>query len=273
MATYAISDVQGCAATLDRLLATLPLRPEDQLWFVGDLVNRGPASADALRIVRGLGERAVVVLGNHDLHLVARAARLVGAKKRDTLDDVLNAPDCDELCDWLRTRKLLHRAGDWVMVHGGLPPAWTAAAAQRYASAAETALAGAGGWAVAAGATRPPEQPPETLTGDRRHAAVCGLVTSLRTLRRDGAPDWSFKGAPEDAPRGNVPWFALHDRRTADVNIVFGHWSALGLHLDVHVASIDTGCVWGHALTALRLDDRRVFQVPCSDAVVAGDRE
>ena len=209
------------------------------------------------------------MLGNHDLHLVARAAGLVDAKKRDTLDDVLNAPDCDELCDWLRTRKLLHRAGDWVMVHGGLPPAWSAPR-RSGTSAAETALAGAGGWAAPGGHASPRSR----RKADRRSPPRGGVrpVTSLRTLR-DGTPDWSFKGAPEDAPRGNVPWFALRDRRNADVNIVFGHWSALGLYLDGNVAGIDTGCVWGHALTALRLDDRRVFQVPCSDAVVAGDRE
>ena len=172
MATYAISDVQGCAATLDRLLARLPLRAGDRLWFVGDLVNRGPASAAVLRTVRDLGERAVVVLGNHDLHLLARAAGLVAAKKRDTIDDVLAATDRDQLCAWLRARPILYREGDTVLVHGGVPPAWTAAAAHRLAQAAAAALAGPQGLAIAAACGRIPDRPPEALEGNARHAAV-----------------------------------------------------------------------------------------------------
>lgn len=265
MATYAIGDVQGCAATLDRLLARLPLRRGDRLWFVGDLVNRGPGSADVLRTVRGLGARAVVVLGNHDLHLVARAAGLTGAKRRDTLDDVLAAPDRDALCAWLRTRPLLHREGDHVLVHAGLLPAWTTAAAQRLAAAATTALRGAAGSALAAECERPPDQAPGRLRGVARHAAVGATLTSLRTVRADGTPDWRFKGAPARAPRGHVPWFAAPGRRSAGVTVVFGHWAALGLHLDERVVAIDTGCVWGDALTAVRLEDRRVFQMPCAD--------
>ncbi|HSQ00724.1 MAG TPA: symmetrical bis(5'-nucleosyl)-tetraphosphatase [Candidatus Dormibacteraeota bacterium] len=274
MATYAISDAQGCAATLDRLLTILPLRADDRFWFVGDLVNRGPASAAVLRTVRGLGDRAVVVLGNHDLHLLARAAGMVAAKKRDTLDDVLAAPDRDELCAWLRARPILHREGNYILVHGGLPPAWTPAAAQRLATAAATALAGPHGPTIAAAGARFPARPPEELDGNARHAAVIATLTLLRTLRADGTPDWAFKGAPAQAPRGNVPWFEARGRRNGDVTIVFGHWSALGLHLADRVIGIDTGCVWGDRLTAIRLEDRRVFQVPCADIVAsARDRD
>ena len=270
MATYAIGDVQGCAATLDRLLARLPLRRGDRLWFVGDLVNRGPASADAVRTVRGLGRRAVVVLGNHDLHLLARAAGLAGAKRRDTLDDVLTAPDRDALCAWLRARPLLHREGTYVLVHAGLLPTWTPAAAQRLAAAAARALRGPGGLAVAAAAgERPPPRPPQALRGAARHAAVAAALTSLRTLRADGTPDWQFKGPPADAPRGRVPWFAAPDRRSSGVTVVFGHWAALGLHLGAHAVGVDTGCVWGDALSAVRLEDRRVFQVPCVDPLAS----
>jgi bis(5'-nucleosyl)-tetraphosphatase (symmetrical) len=271
MATYAIGDVQGCAATLDRLLATVPLRADDRLWFVGDLVNRGPASLAALRTVRGFGERAVVVLGNHDLHLVARAAGLVGAKKRDTIEDVLAAPDGDELCAWLRTCRILHRDADTLLVHAGLPPEWTTARALELAAAAEAALAGPNGAAIAAASIQLPRQPPARLEGAARHAAVIATLTTLRTVRPDGTPDWEFKGAPRDAPRGNIPWFVAPGRRSADATIVFGHWSALGLHLGDGVIGIDTGCVWGSALTAIRLEDRRVFQVPCAD-VVSGSR-
>jgi bis(5'-nucleosyl)-tetraphosphatase (symmetrical) len=272
MATYAISDVQGCAATLDRLLARLPLRADDRLWFVGDLVNRGPASAAVLRTVRDLGERAVVVLGNHDLHLLARAAGLAGAKRRDTIEDVLAAPDCEELCAWLRAHPVLHREGDYLLVHAGLPAAWTAAAAQRLARAAEAALSGPKGPAIAAACARPPDRPPEEIDGHARHAAVIATLTSLRTVRADGTPDWEFKGAPNHAPRGNLPWFAASGRRSADVTVVFGHWSGLGLHLGDGVVGIDTGCVWGGTLTAVRLEDRRLFQVPCADPI-AGGRE
>ena len=265
MATYAISDVQGCAATLDRLLARLPMRRGDRLWFVGDLVNRGPDSAAVLRTVRGLGPRAVAVLGNHDLHLLARAAGLVEAKRRDTLDDVLAAPDRDALCAWLRARPLLHREGDHVLVHAGLPPAWSAATAQRLATAAATALRGPQGGELAAACGSMPHVPPARLRGAARHAAVGAILTSLRTLRADGTPDWRFKGGPDQAPRGHVPWFAAPGRRSARVTVVFGHWAALGLHMTEHVVGIDTGCVWGDALTAVRLDDRRVYQTPCAD--------
>jgi bis(5'-nucleosyl)-tetraphosphatase (symmetrical) len=267
MATYAIGDVQGCAATLDRLLRRLPLRRGDRLWFVGDLVNRGPASAAVLRAVRGLGARAVVVLGNHDLHLIARAAGLVAAKRRDTLADVLGAPDCDALCAWLRSRPLLHREGRHLLVHAGLPPAWTPAAARRLADAAAAALRGPDGAAVAAGCGRPPDRPPEALRGRARRAAIGATLTSLRTLRADGTPDWTFKGAPAQAPPGHVPWFAAPGRRNAGVTIVCGHWAALGLHLGERLVAIDTGCVWGDALTAVRLEDRGVFQVACADPV------
>jgi bis(5'-nucleosyl)-tetraphosphatase (symmetrical) len=267
MATYAIGDIQGCAATLDRLLATLPLRADDCLWFVGDLVNRGPASADVLRTVRALGDRAVVVLGNHDLHLLARAAGLAEPTRRDTIDDVLHAADGPSLCAWLRTRPALHRAGRFVMVHGGLPPRWSVAEAQRFAAAASDALAGPAGAPIARAAAMLPEQPPETLAGTARHAAVLATLGNLRTVRSDGTPDGAFKGPPAAAPAGNLPWFAVPGRRNADVTIVFGHWSALGLHLGDGVIGIDTGCVWGRTLTAVRLEDRGVFQVACVDAV------
>lgn len=267
MATYAISDVQGCAATLDRLLATLPLQRSDRLWFVGDLVNRGPASADVLRTVRALGERAVVVLGNHDLHLLARAAGLAGPKRRDTIQDVLDAPDCATLCAWLRQQPALHREGDMVMVHAGLPPQWTAAAALRFAEAARAALQESEGDHIARAAATLPDRPPESLGGIARHAGVLATLTSIRTVRADGTPDGAFKGPPAEAPDGNMPWYAASGRRSGDVTVVFGHWSALGLHLGEREIGLDTGCVWGNALTAARLDDRRVFQAACVDPV------
>src|SRR4051812_38995755 len=142
MATYAIGDVQGCYKTLERLLRRIEFGRRDRLWLVGDLVNRGPRSADVLRFVKGLGERAITVLGNHDLHLIARAEGLAAEKRRDTLDDVLEADDCDELVAWLREQPLVHREGDWLMVHGGLLPRWTAGDAAEKAREVEDALRG-----------------------------------------------------------------------------------------------------------------------------------
>lgn len=249
MATYAIGDVQGCATTLERLLVRIGFAGHDRLWLVGDLVNRGPRSADVLRLVRGLGERAVVVLGNHDLHLLARAAGLEPAKRRDTLDDVLSAPDRAPLLDWLRTRPLLHRDGAWLMVHAGLLPAWTVDEAEARAREVEALLA---------------QGRLAELLGDSRPARSLRVLTRLRTCRDDGRL-CDFDGAPEDAPDGCQPWFSSPKRRSTEVTVLFGHWSALGLHLGADAIGLDTGCVWGRTLTALRLEDRAVFSEPARE--------
>lgn len=265
MATYVIGDVQGCGTTLDRLLTRIPLRAKDRLWFVGDLVNRGPRSLDVLRTVRALGTRATVVLGNHDLHLLGRATGAASEKRKETLAEVLAAPDCGDLCAWLRTRNLLHREGSFVLVHAGLPPRWTTDEAAAFARDAERALAGPEGDAVVAAYAKRSEKAPETLAGTRRHAAVCVALTTLRTLAPDGTPDADFKGPPEDAPPGRTPWFRAPGRRSADVTIIFGHWAALGLRIEPGIIATDSGCVWGKELSAVRLDDLAVFQEPCAD--------
>jgi bis(5'-nucleosyl)-tetraphosphatase (symmetrical) len=273
MATYAIGDLQGCAATLDRLLATLPLAAGDRLWFVGDLVNRGPASAETLRLIRRLGARAVVVLGNHDLYLVARAAGLAAMKKRDTLEPVLREPDCAALCAWLRRQPLLHREGPYVLVHAGLPPRWTADEAAALAARAQAALAGADGERLAAAALRLPSRLPAEALDRPAAEAVIAVLTGIRTVDAAGTPDFAFKRAPAEAPPGYVPWFDAPGRRNADVTVVFGHWSALGLHVGDGAIGVDTGCVWGRTLTAVRLEDRRIFAVACVDDVVRGDED
>lgn len=262
-------------ASLERLLALIDFqRSRDQLWFVGDLVNRGPRSLDVLRWARAHDDAIVCVLGNHDLHLLARAAGVAAEKKRDTLDDVLAAPDRDRLIDWLRHRPLVHHDDAHVLVHAGLHPAWTVPDARALAGELEHDLAGPS-WRAVLGrlAGTPPRWDPRLGGGDRRRALLAFLVR-VRTCRADDGglrvePD--FDGPPALAPSGCTPWFALPDPAWQTHTAVFGHWAALGL--DIHLPptgprhlGIDTGCVWGKSLTAVRLDDHMVFQVKAVEA-------
>jgi bis(5'-nucleosyl)-tetraphosphatase (symmetrical) len=264
VATYAVGDIQGCFDTLQRLLRRICFRPEvDRLWLVGDLVNRGPRSLEVLRWARGLGAAASVVLGNHDLHLLARAAGVAPARRRDTLDPVLAADDRETLLDWVRARPLLHREGDRVLVHAGLLPRWSVEDAEELARGAEGALRGAD-WAgflrkVGTGAGGGPAARGESL------ASAAAVLTSVRVCRPDGSADEGYTGRPGDAPEGLLPWFDVPGRRSAGNTVVFGHWAALGLRNEPEVVALDTGCVWGGALTAVRLEDRRVFQEPSSE--------
>jgi bis(5'-nucleosyl)-tetraphosphatase (symmetrical) len=261
VATYAVGDIQGCMSSLERLLALIDYQPaRDSLWLVGDLVNRGPRSLDVLRWA-SRQDSAVVVLGNHDLHLLRRVAGVAGAKKRDTLDDVLAAPDRDRLVDWLRRQALVHVTADHVMVHGGLHPRWTAAKARALAAEIEDGLQGAG-WKRWVGELE--GEPPlwrEELAGSARANAVLAYLVRARTLWADGSINAGFDGAPDEAPPGAVPWFAMPDPAWADHVAVFGHWAALGLDIGPRHLGLDSGCVWGKSLTAVRLDDRAVFQV------------
>jgi bis(5'-nucleosyl)-tetraphosphatase (symmetrical) len=265
MATYAIGDIQGCFDELQALLQAFRFdRANDRLWFVGDLVNRGPASLATLRFVRELGDRAVVVLGNHDLHLLALAHGYAKARKDDTLDEVLAAPDRDELLDWLRRRPMIHAAGDTVLVHAGLLPQWDIAAAQSLAREVETELRG-----------RRHEKFLETLYGSRpdrwaddlsgadRLRVVVNAMTRLRFCTRDGVMEFQTKGETTQAPRGYMPWFDVPGRKSTRSTIVCGHWSALGLRVSPKLLALDSGCVWGGQLSAIRLEDRRLYQVSC----------
>jgi len=248
MATYAIGDVQGCMSTLERLLGLIGYRRgRDTLWLAGDLVNRGPRSLDVLRWASDEG--VVTVLGNHDLHLLARAAGVAERKKRDTLEDVLAAPDREPLLDWLRGRPLVHRAGGWFMVHAGLLPAWSLDDAERLAREAEAVLRGPEG---------------KRLLGERdrreRVKLAVTAMTRLRVCAPDGRMEIDFGGAPGDAPKGTRPWFEL--RRPDRETILFGHWSALGFKRGPGYVALDSGVVWGRALTAVRLDDGAVFHQP-----------
>jgi bis(5'-nucleosyl)-tetraphosphatase (symmetrical) len=273
MATYAIGDIQGCMSSLERLLALVAFSPSrDRLWLVGDLVNRGPRSLDVLRWAMSLGDAVTCVLGNHDLHLLSRAAGAAGEKKRDTLDEVLRARDADRVIDWLRRRPFVHVGqvgAPYAMVHGGLHPAWTIADAHARGAEIERELQ-APTWRaflaqLAAGKGAPPRWDAKLGGGDRWRAILAYLVRA-RTLKPDGRVEPDFDGAPADAPAGCVPWFAFPSPAWATHTVVFGHWAALGLSLGPHHAGLDTGCVWGRALTALRLEDRSVFQIKAVEA-------
>lgn len=252
MATYVIGDIQGCFRTLTRLLARIEHDPaEDHLWLAGDLVNRGPDSLAVLRFAKSLGPRLVSVLGNHDLHLVARRLGLRQPGRRDTLDDVLNAPDCDELVEWLVSRPLMHRRGDYALVHAGLLPTWNLDTAQALAREAERGL----------GSRDERRGVLEALygSGDDPRRDTIEVFTRLRTCTRKGRPCFDFSGPPADAPRGCHPWFELASVPEA-VTLLFGHWAALGLYTEGNFVGLDTGCVWGGTLTAIRLEDREIFQ-------------
>ena len=268
MATYAIGDVQGCCDALHALLGEVGFSvSRDMLWFVGDLVNRGTQSAEVLRFVRSLGERAIVVHGNHDLHTLAVAAGKAKRRADDTLEDLLGAPDRDELLDWLRMRPLLHVDREYVMVHAGLLPSWSLAQAADLAAEVEAALRAPAHLELYPSLYgSKPAAWSDALRGAERLRVIVNAMTRMRFCTPDGAMDFSVKGELEKALPGYLPWFEVPDRRTRGVPIVCGHWSALGLRITPDLLALDTGCVWGGRLTAIRLEDRRVFQTACARA-------
>lgn len=264
MATYAIGDLQGCYVSLRELLDTIAFDPTvDRLWCVGDLVNRGHRSLDVLRFIKGLGDSVRVVLGNHDVFLLAVACGAAALRQKDTIGDILTAPDFDELIAWLRNQPLIHREGDYLMVHAGLLPQWTAAEAAALADEIESALAGPD-WApfLAKLIDEPPPVWRDDLTGWPRWSAALRAFTRLRGCTEHGEMS-DFSGPPDGLPPGFRPWFRIRSRRSTDALILFGHWAALGLYMGEGVVGLDSGCVWGRRLTAVRLEDRRIFQVPC----------
>jgi bis(5'-nucleosyl)-tetraphosphatase (symmetrical) len=268
LATYAIGDLQGCFQPLERLLDAIAFDARrDRLWFVGDLVNRGPDSLACLRFVRDLGESAVSVLGNHDLHLVCVAEGIHETGKRDTLAAVLAASDRDELIGWLRQRPLMHVDDGWVLSHAGVLPAWSVQQARALAAEVESGLRGPGyGDLLRNMFGDEPNAWSERLRGWERMRLVVNAFTRMRMCRADGAMDLRFKGEPGDEPAGLTPWFDVEGRRNRDHTILFGHWSALGVMVRDDVVGLDSGCVWGRSLSALRLEDRSLFEVPCPQA-------
>jgi bis(5'-nucleosyl)-tetraphosphatase (symmetrical) len=259
MARWAVGDVQGCCDELEQLLARIRFSAErDQLWLVGDLVNRGPKSLETLRLVRSLGANAISVLGNHDLHLLA--VRLVGAKQRrsDTLAPILAAADCDTLLEWLQQLPLAHfeRAHQDLLLHAGVLPQWTVPQTLQLAAEVERALREDPRTLLSGMYGDQPDRWQPALSGLARLRLTINVLTRLRFCTPDGRVDFRQKGKPESAPSPWLPWFKVPDRASRGERLVFGHWSALGFHSERGVLALDTGCVWGGALTAVNLDDR-----------------
>lgn len=265
MATYAIGDLQGCFEPLQRLLGEIGFSPSrDRLWFVGDLVNRGPDSLEVLRFVHDLGDVAITVLGNHDLHLLVAAAGQAKLHRGDTLDEILSAPDRLELLDWLRARPLLHVEGEYAMVHAGLLPQWSIDRSLDLAGEAEQALRGKSHvefYRHMYG--NRPDRWDDGLAGWDRLRVIVNAMTRLRICTPEGVMEFSHKGELADIPHGYLPWFDVPGRRNATHTVLCGHWSALSLRIEPRLLALDTGCLWGRALTAVRLEDRKLFRVSC----------
>ena len=258
---YVIGDVQGCAEPLARLLAQIPAHAD--VWFCGDLINRGPDNLGVLRQVHALGSRARVILGNHDIHLLGVAAGVRTQGRSDTLDDILLSPDCDYWLNWLRQWPLAHHEHDILMVHAGVMPQWTLEQTLRYSDEAHTMLASDNyieHLKTLFGSS--PNYWKNSLRGADRVRAIINAFTRMRVCAPDGTMDFQFKGEIGDVPEGLLPWFRLPNRQTADQAIIFGHWSALGLHHENNTICLDTGCVWGQELTAYHYPSGEVISVP-----------
>jgi len=266
MAIYAVGDVQGCFSALRKLVDDIQFSTAtDRLWFVGDLVNRGPESLSVLRFVKGLGPSAVVVLGNHDLHLLAVAAGIRRPRAKDTIEDILAAPDREELLGWLRHQPFLHREKHSVLVHAGLLPQWNVDEAEQLAREVERALQSDGYRDLLRSFyDRTRCRWSEDLTGTARLSVAARALTRLRVCTRDGDMEFAFTGPPEQAPKGYVPWFEVPGRKSADTTIICGHWAALGLRIQDNLLALDGGCVWGQELVAVRLEDRQLYRVSCA---------
>ena len=265
MTHFAIGDLQGCAGQLDALLAKIDaVSPDANLLFVGDLVNRGPDSLGCLRRLRALGQRARVVLGNHDLHLLAVANGLRAPGRSDTLDALLVAPDCNELLDWLRQQPLALMVDGHLIVHAGVLPQWTAQQTLALADEVSAALR-SDHWLefLRHMYGNEPARWSDELQGIDRLRCIVNALTRLRFCTNEGEMEFQTKEGPGEPPSGYLPWFEIPGRLTSDVTVVFGHWSTLGLMLKPNVLGLDTGCVWGGQLSALRLSDRKLVQVDC----------
>ena len=266
MSTYAIGDVQGCYDQLLDLLNEFNYEPEqDVLWFAGDLVNRGPKSLDVLRFVSSL-KNTIVVLGNHDLHLLAVAYEAEEEKRSDTFQDVLTATDCEELCHWLRKQKLFYHDPKlgFSILHAGLPPAWDITQAGKLAAEVETVLQSEQFIEFLKhmyGNT--PNEWTDNLSGWDRLRFITNCFTRIRFCDEKGCLDLHVKGKLGTQPKSFYPWYALASRKTLNDRILFGHWAALeGITNEPNAIALDTGCVWGRKLSAFRLDDKKWFQVP-----------
>ena len=261
MSTYAVGDIQGCFDVLRRLLDKVVFDPRhDHLWVVGDMVNRGPQSLDTLRFIYSLGDRASVVLGNHDLHLLATAHNLRPMSQSDTFEAILDAPDCNTLLDWLRHRPLLHHDEtlNYVMVHAGIAPQWSLDQAKQYASEVEHALQSEHYLDYLTGMYgNTPLSWNDQLSGTERLRVITNYFTRMRCLNAEGHLNLKNKGLPK---KNDIPWFEYPKRKMQGNRIIFGHWAALeGNTHSANAIGLDTGCVWGQRLTLMRLEDNQFF--------------
>lgn len=264
---YLLGDLQGCGDPLARLLDEVAFSPSrDHLYVLGDLVNRGPDSLGVLRRLKALGASATCLLGNHDLHLLGVAHGVRKLHKGDTVSDILEAPDREDWLHWLRHRRMAVQAHGWLMVHAGVVPQWDAAQTLAVAAEVEALLQGpdlAGFLPQMYG--KQPERWRDDLQGVDRWRCAINSLTRLRFCQADGTMDFEAKDGAAEAPAGLMPWFEVPGRRTEGTPVAFGHWSTLGLINRDDLLSLDTGCVWGGQLTAVRLGDlgREVIQIPC----------
>lgn len=267
MARYAVGDIQGCLTPLQKLLEQVCFDPgQDELWCVGDIVNRGPASLETLRFLHSLGPAVQIVLGNHDLHLLAVAAGVRPTQRSDTLAPILSAPDREPLLDWLRRQPLLWCSADgaFTLVHAGLPPHWTVAEAVEHAQEVSTVLQSPLASDFLQGMYgNQPERWEPSLQGFDRLRVITNIFTRMRFIRADGSLDLVSKGPPSTAPSGYMPWFDVpaaqwrHDAGT----VLFGHWATLnGAVTDPQLLALDTGCVWGNRLTLVNVDSGQQWQ-------------
>lgn len=268
---FVIGDVQGCYTQLRQLVDKIDAAsPQARLLFAGDLVNRGPESLETLRYVRSLGDRANSVLGNHDLHLLAVAHHVKKAHRSDTLNEILAADDSEDLLDWLRHRPLAINCGNQqLLVHAGVFPDWSFDQCLALADEVEATLRGSEFVALLRDMYgNQPDQWSEDLQGIDRQRCIINAFTRMRFCHHNGRMDFELKEGSDQAPNHLLPWFDLAQRQTQADTIIFGHWSTLGLVLRDHLISLDTGCVWGGKLSAVRLSDRLLIQVDSPQHVV-----
>lgn len=273
MSIYAIGDIQGCFDDLLRLLDLIKFdEKSDQLWFAGDLVNRGPKSLETLRFVKSLGKSAQTVLGNHDLHLLATAFKQRKPRKKDSLSGVLEAPDCDELLDWLRHQPLFYYNDDFCLLHAGLPPQWDFSQTKKMAKKAEKSLQSTdymSFFKVMYGDK--PDKWSSELKGLEKIRFIVNCFTRMRYCEENGRLDFTCTSAVGTQAKHLMPWFTVPKRKSAEMKIIFGHWSTLGYYQKNNVYAIDTGCLWGGELTAIKLGKKvERFSVDSSGYLVPG---
>ena len=272
MATYAIGDVQGCYRELRLLLQKVSFNPsKDKLWFVGDLVNRGPDSLSVLRFVKALGKRAIVVLGNHDLHLLAVHFGEQTPRASDTFNEVLKAQDREDLMNWLRTRKILHRSKKlgFCMTHAGIPIIWSEKKARALAKEVQFVLrSNHCGYFFRHMYGNYPSFWTDSLQGMARLRVITNYFTRMRLINGIGELELVYKGGVDELPDGFIPWFCPYREKPPKRELIFGHWAALNGKTNVpRVHALDTGCVWGRSLTAMRLEDKKRFSVSAQPAL------